>query len=338
MNNSISGGGRLLELDAMRGIAAMMVVLYHYTTWHTQSLGYSTTVPLFEFKDGKLGVHFFFIVSGFVILLTMNSCSSVYQFAMSRFARLYPAYWVAVILTFAVLVFFPIPGREVTLSQALINLTMLQKWLRVPPIDGVYWTLAVELTFYVLMAIVFQLRLLRRIELVSSLWLVLIIAVTVIERQFGVRIGAALKLMLLIEYGSLFISGVMLYRIFSGPSLATWLNFGLAFLVSCFLFTDYLTWMVLFHGVFLLFALGRANFLKIPALVFLGQISYSLYLVHQNIGYVIINWLEKTELANSLTIVLVPTMVAVFLSWVIYRTIEVPARRFIKRVTISNDR
>ena len=95
--------GRLVELDAIRGLAVILVVLYHYSTWQHQSAGYSVTQAAFEFWDGKVGVHLFFIVSGFVIFLTLNSTRTLYEFVVHRFARLYPAYWLGVALTFTIL-------------------------------------------------------------------------------------------------------------------------------------------------------------------------------------------------------------------------------------------
>ena len=55
---------RLLELDALRGIAAMMVVLFHLTM--------NTAIEKFGFRYGVTGVDLFFIISGFVIFLTLN--------------------------------------------------------------------------------------------------------------------------------------------------------------------------------------------------------------------------------------------------------------------------
>lgn len=112
---------RIVELDAVRGVAALMVVLCHYTTWHVQSVGFSSTVPFFEFWEGKFGVYLFFIVSGFVIFLTLEKCDNIKSFIVSRVVRLYPAYWVCLIITFSLLYLTPILGREVSVYQLLIT-------------------------------------------------------------------------------------------------------------------------------------------------------------------------------------------------------------------------
>lgn len=79
-----------------------------------------------------------------LFFLTLDKTVHTVDFVVSRFFRLYPAYWSAVIITFSVIYVFSLPGREVNIDSALINLTMIQTWLRVDNVDGVYWTLAVE--------------------------------------------------------------------------------------------------------------------------------------------------------------------------------------------------
>ncbi len=325
---------RLVELDAIRGIAVILVLLYHYSTWYHQSLGYSVTKAAFTFWDGKVGVHLFFILSGFVIFLTLNATHTLYEFVVHRFARLYPAYWVGVLVTFTLLMLFPIPGREVTTGQALLNLTMLQKWLSVPAIDGVYWTLAVELTFYFIMSFLFIMRLLKHIDTLASVWLVLIFLANYMDAKMDVSLSGAIKLMLLLDYGSLFIAGIMFFRLQNNDDKNFWhvvLNLVLALVVSCIVFEDYWIWMLGFHALFLAIILGLGKWIIMGPLVFIGNISYSLYLVHQNLGYILINWLEKLGVANSISVLLIPAIGCILLAWVVNILVENPARRAIRR-------
>ena len=138
---------RYSELDAIRGIAALMVVIFHYSIRYGELYGYAVA-PAFGFEWGRYGVQLFFIVSGFVIFLTLDKKPHTADFIISRFSRLYPAYWVAVVITFSFVYFFPLPGREVDIKTAIINLTMVQQWVGVANVDGVYWTLSLELSFY----------------------------------------------------------------------------------------------------------------------------------------------------------------------------------------------
>ncbi|GAA1730473.1 acyltransferase [Aeromicrobium alkaliterrae] len=148
---------RFLLLDLARLLAALAVVLYHFVAREHDQWG-SSAQNLFPVLSqvsvyGFLGVQLFFVISGFVILMSVEN-RSVRQFAAARAARLFPAYWVAVLATAALLVWIaPQLHQDVSLSQVLVNLTLLQTPLGIAPVDGVYWTLWVEVTFYAAIAL-----------------------------------------------------------------------------------------------------------------------------------------------------------------------------------------
>jgi peptidoglycan/LPS O-acetylase OafA/YrhL len=89
---------RYLELDSLRGIAVLAVVLYHYT------FAYDFHFKLFSdhkfyLYHGNLAVPLFFVISGFVIFLTLEKSKRKTDFLVSRFSRLYPSYWAAMFIT-----------------------------------------------------------------------------------------------------------------------------------------------------------------------------------------------------------------------------------------------
>ena len=117
---------RISSLDALRGIAALAVVLYHYTFRYNALYGHNFSLePLSVLKYGHLGVQLFFIISGFVIYLSIENTQSIKKFASNRFARLYPAYWCAVFVTFFTVMIFGLPGRDVSFSNMLVNLSVV---------------------------------------------------------------------------------------------------------------------------------------------------------------------------------------------------------------------
>ena len=138
---------RLLELDALRGIAALMVVFYHYFYHYNEMYGHQS-IPVSWSFVGRLGVALFFIISGFVIFWTLSRTERPLNFIVSRFSRLYPVYWFAIALSFVAVLCFGLPGREVSLRDAALNTLMFHEYLDVPHVDGVYWSLTVELSFY----------------------------------------------------------------------------------------------------------------------------------------------------------------------------------------------
>src|SRR5579863_10236295 len=80
---------RFRELDALRGIAALWVVLYHYLTRYDEI--YQGAEPSllghFVFPNGLYAVHLFFTISGFVIFMTLRHCNGASDFIISRFSR-----------------------------------------------------------------------------------------------------------------------------------------------------------------------------------------------------------------------------------------------------------
>lgn len=147
---------RVSEIDFLRFVAAMLVVLFHYTFRGHAANNYSLTAyPEISFitQYGYLGVELFFLVSGFVIMMTASS-GSLRKFVASRIARLYPAFWVCCTITFVVILSFGGDRFSANPAQFFLNMTMLNEFFNVKSIDGVYWSLAVELKFYFLVSLV----------------------------------------------------------------------------------------------------------------------------------------------------------------------------------------
>jgi peptidoglycan/LPS O-acetylase OafA/YrhL len=138
---------RLSELDGLRGLAALSVVFFHYFYKYGQIYSHSFEVPE-VFKFGSHGLRLFFMMSGFAIYWTISRTEKPLDFIWSRITRLYPVFWCAVLLTFAVVAMFGLQGREHGLSTLIANLTMMHEYLGYSHIDGAYWTLSLELAFY----------------------------------------------------------------------------------------------------------------------------------------------------------------------------------------------
>lgn len=173
-------GRRLYAIDGIRLVAALMVAVHHYAgtarvdrpgnvIWGRSASELMPTV--FRFASyGWIGVEIFFVISGFVICM---SCwgRTPKDFFVSRVIRLYPAYWVAIILTTGFLAAVPGVWERLRLREVLINFTMLQSGSGVPNVDGVYWTLWSELRFYLLFLLVVATGLTyRKVVVFCCLW------------------------------------------------------------------------------------------------------------------------------------------------------------------------
>ena len=135
---------RLIQLDIFRGIACLMVLLFHYTTQYSKIFKNQETIQLFDFKYGGLGVDLFFIISGFVIFMSINRNISPFQFLIKRFVRLYPTFWICVSITFCIVHFSELIQYKRSFLDFIVNLTMVPDVFGVPKVDGVYWSLLPE--------------------------------------------------------------------------------------------------------------------------------------------------------------------------------------------------
>lgn len=319
---------RILELDALRGIAALSVVGYHYTTRYHEIYGHSSDF-FYGVPAGRYGVLLFFMISGFVILMSLERTKRSLDFVVGRVARLFPTYWVAIALTFTVVALLELPGREVSLKSALLNGLMIHRFWRIPDVDGVYWTLHVEFIFYVLMLSLFILRLLPYIEGILLGWLGII---TLENYQLFINIPEQIESWFLPSYAHLFMMGIVFYRIRRHGSST--LRYGI--LAACFAFQIalYPEWdkhlaIALYMTIFFLMNAGKLWAIAIPPLLALGAISYPLYLLHQNIGYIVIRELEMRGLSPILSII-AAFSVAIALAVIVTRWIEQPSLRWIR--------
>ncbi len=320
---------RLLELDALRGIAALLVVLYHYTSRYPDMYG---GVPPFEFIWGIYGVDLFFIISGYVIFMTLEQVRRPLDFVVSRFTRLFPAYWACILLTAALVTFLHLPGREPTLLAVAVNFSMLQFLIGVPNVDGVYWTLAVELCFYTTLLVIFCLKLHQRIIAIAAAWLVLIVAGDYLEQQLGVMLPKVLETFILLKYGQLFWIGIVLYlcgRNGLQPRYVAILLLSLG-IEYAFYGAREASFVMLAVLVFTLAVQGRLGFLRQPLWLYLGAISYPLYLLHQNIGYAVVSRLQGHGVAMPLSI-LVALVLVLSLATAVTFLIERPAMAYLRR-------
>jgi peptidoglycan/LPS O-acetylase OafA/YrhL len=314
---------RYAELDVFRGLAIISVLLYHYTTRYNEIYGY-TEMP-FAFPYGYLGVEFFYIISGFVIYMSIENTKNSFDFILKRFSRLYPAYWVSIGITFGLVSLFTLPGRQSSFCDAMINLTMLQDWIgRVEYVDGAYWVLSRFISFYFIIFLINKFNLNDKIIQLCVIWVLLIFA-SKVAADTGIRIPFRIKLTFLLTDGSFFIIGIMFY-LSKKYGFKLSISLVIVFCLICIYFVNgkaIFIASIIFSSFFILFCNGRLKFINVKPLTWLGGISYSLYLLHQNIGYIIIRKLDSLHV-NFLVILIIPTIISLLLATAVTYSIEKP--------------
>lgn len=336
---------RLLNLDILRLVSALMVLVFHYgfrmrISGEGGGLGFPELAPVAMWLD--TGLLIFFAISGYVIAMSAEG-RSAYDFAAGRFARLWPTFFVCATITAVILSIWHVPTlAPPTVRQWLGHLVIISRGLGQPFLDGAYWTIAYEIIFYAWVFVLIATNLFDRA------WRIVVLAWLAISVVNEMMIGSgALQKLLITTYSGYFAFGLTLYKTQREWSPA---NLCLLALNACWAtITPFLTQAEFVET----YGFGRnveglavigpislgivaicatAPSLRIsPALAIgLGGLTYPLYLLHQNIGYAVFARFGTEGSRWGLGLALFAVLLAV--SLVIAGTLEPWARRAIIRL------
>lgn len=290
--------GRLEFLDVVRGLAALAVFAEHCIERYAHHVPqwFLTYVNL-----GQAGVAAFFIVSGFIIPVSLERYSSLRKFWLGRLLRLWPMYVLSIALALllgqAGARLLPKMYHENPVRLILGSLTMCQEFLKIPFVIGVYWTLSLELIFYVLCSILFVAGVLRRTSLLlwSSLLILLVGQIAFVGLHHGSTRGlpglpaGRIALIVTAFFGTYLFRKVneklswkvlgLVPALFAVFAIVLFLRYGAHATVErtgapCLV----LSYAVGYTLALVCYALRARRFPGI--LSWLGRISYSLYLLH----------------------------------------------------------
>ena len=336
--------GRVETLDLLRAIAVLAVLMFHYCFRGAAGDQTFTAVALPALapyaKYGSLGVQLFFVISGFVIAYSAEQRSAT-EFAIARFARIYPGFLACMSLTFVMTLAFGAPRFQATFGQWLANYLIAAPALQQPFMDGAYWSLVYEMTFYAWVAALIMLGWFRRyIDVVIIVWM----AIAVINHELH---SSALLRAFLTDQSGFFAAGLVLYEMYRGRrDITIKLLLALSTVVAIGQSMDLMQWgRVHLHvvlsdwvaagvSVAAVAAVGLAlRVRRLPIapniILAIGGVTYPIYLLHQHIGYIVFN-----RLAGALPAWLIVIMTAsavVLLAWMLWRYVERPGQRLLKR-------
>ncbi|MEK6749921.1 MAG: acyltransferase [Pseudomonadota bacterium] len=336
---------RLYELDFIRFTAALMVVFFHYTfrafiTGDYTAVRYDALSVISKY--GYLGVNLFFIISGFVIVMTALD-RDWRQFLVSRLVRLYPAYWAAIIATTVAILSFGDAHFSISLKKFLVNFTMFQEWVGVDSIDGVYWTLMIEMKFYLMVLVVIFAKKMDRLPKLLLGWLLISALYLLFPHT---KFGYILDAIFIARWSPYFIAGVALFLIWrKGDSVLLW-----SMVVCAYVFAlagadserfaymqryrseldrDIVSGMISAFFIFLaIVARRKMTFPKSRLLIAAGAVTYPLYLCHQYIGYMALNMFESYF--NKYVLLILVFTISLLLAYSLHRFVERPFAPLLK--------
>jgi peptidoglycan/LPS O-acetylase OafA/YrhL len=221
-------------------------------------------------------------------------------------------------------------------------------WLGSPYIDEAHWTISLEMIFYSIVFPIFVFGLVKRIEYVCIAWLTFQLGINIMVIN-EMPIPSVLITHTLANYAHIFIIGIIFYQMFSTKQ--TLLRYSIV--ASCLLIQFFIFDMhyndvnlvghsgMIHHGfdtpvlfalvlLFVLFINGKTNIIVFKPLVFLGTISYSLFLIHNVVGTEIIYTMEHYYQLHSWLAILVAIIMSFCLAVLLTFYIELPAMKYIR--------
>lgn len=318
----------LPSIDLLRGIAAISVALFHFVI-----ISRLVFPSLFKdvFRFGHLGVQVFFVVSGFVIPYSMYkgnyTLKKIKTFFKKRLIRLEPPYIASIFLIFILNYIFYISPYwheeiiDVTWSQLLFHLGYLNSVFQEGWINQVYWSLGIEFQYYILMAFIFYF--INHKPLVWSITFVFLLSLSIfIPLESYV-----------FNHLPFFILGILIFRFLTKKDSIYFFLFFIfiTLLVISYKYEFAVEYIIAATFPFLFFFVFKKSS-KLGG--FLGDISYSLYLIHIPIGQRIIRvGADFTNSVYSETLLIILTLgLTMFCSYIFYLIFEKPTRNFAKRL------
>jgi peptidoglycan/LPS O-acetylase OafA/YrhL len=335
-------GARLANLDLLRLVLALSVLLFHYVFLGPlkSDIGYPVwpaLAPLVRY--GYIGVSVFFCISGFVIAWS-SSGRSASAFLAARLSRLYPAYLACVCLTGLAMIVWH-GASPALLLRIVANLPMFPGVLRQHFIDPVYWSLVTEMRFYFWTFLLIALGLFERHQLAICLgWLLL----AALDGVLPYLLGSVL----ITPYAAYFVLGITTYRLWRYGATPIWLALAaLALLLA--VRTEWAAAVALGYedglpglfvpwqaagvflagfGLFLLAVLMHRPILPAALCIAAGGASYPLYLLHDEIGFALFSLPGVAQAPRvALVVIIAVTLGLSLLVWWVVERPGVPALR-----------
>ncbi len=335
------------SLDHWRGFAAVWVMSFHGFAAYG-NIYHPITGIVFGFaRYGYLGVDIFFVISGYCIGAMIYKLflkkGTVGSFIQNRVWRIFPSYWAALLVA-VVIKLTAIPFNHTSIWETIppswqfwiAHILLAQPYFNATNFVGVYWTLTIELAFYLMVAILLFMRNKLSSYLTISICLFFASISPFISHNFpitflsywgefvcGILVFLAIYFRQNREDASQQVSALSLLLIFSLVCLGSWANWSFQsqsnlWFSGCFAILLYVLYGLDKH----IDCTQQIQWLKD-----IGIFSYSLYLIHVPFMEKIINFCMKKITTNSplfLLLVIFSWVVAITMSYLFYRVVEKP--------------
>lgn len=315
---------KIESIEGLRAISLIGIMLYHMITrFQELYMPKAMEVSTYFQHLGEVFVSIFLIISAFFLYYRNDSNFNLKKFFIKKFFRLWPAYFISITLIYVVVSIFNLPNRTVTIYEYLMNIFFINGFLGIKYVDGAHWYLTTLISSIVIIGLI---RSIRKSENIIYYGIWNIISISLAFLSDTISIGFIHKILA----GLYMVSGGGFSCIITmGISLGMYIKSNekrksLILMIISLVCTLYTLNIWRFFGAILgLLLLYRCIMfekhiiLDNELLIFIGNFSYYIYLIHQNIGFVIqLEIMNKLE-SYSLLFIIPAMLIAILLGYLI---------------------
>lgn len=359
-------------IQALRGASALTVMISHlvFMFYTGGAAGFelllipkridcspviylATLMGKARFSLGNFGVVLFFLITGFVATIARKPIGGGYKYLIKRILRVYPLYIIGFSITFYLIrlytswrgIAFPY-----SMSDYLVQASLLRDWFWKASIDGVSWTLEAQLKFYVLIAFLFRKLKYESIRSLSFVSIALTIPCIVLPLMYNAiwqlwapLLNISRAIVFSAPWLIIMLVGVCFYNYHKEKWSVKQLIVSLSLLMACFYAGIYFgtkneTWLIFFVSpsaallVFCIVFLFRKVIPYCRFFDFFGKISYPLYIIHGLNGYILMTFLDVKFSLNPYISMGIAMTCTVLLAYILHILIEKPLGNLIKQI------
>lgn len=301
---------------------------------------------------------FFFVISGFIITLSAKNRTAK-EFFKSRFLRIYPAFFLCSAITGITSSMLPGVSVKDIFFRWIANFSFYSKIFNIQVLSDVYWTLTVEITFYILIGILIVTGLFKKLNIVVPIWLMISFI-----NQFIIK-NALIHDVLLTQYAGHFVAGILLYQVkYEKYNAFTPLGFMLSVILIWqsingiemwiygsygFRYDEILTFLIAPIIILLVYFACNVENIIIPIkfIKILGSMSYTLYLLHADLGFFIramfhrVIFVRKPQLFGIISedvILIISIILSLLLAFIVSQFLEGKLRNALERTIFERNR
>ncbi|MCI7706337.1 MAG: acyltransferase [Parabacteroides sp.] len=318
------------QIDGLRGITILFIVVFHMIYSYSENFLDIYPSILMINRWGVVGYTLFLIISGYFLV---TDKAEGFSLVKKRIKRLWPTYFLSITVDFILTRFISLPNRTITITDYILNIPFLNGFIGKPYLDAGHWYLTILIGAIILFSLINKAPINRRpiyilITLLVNCVLFLISSLT--QELYWIRY------LLAIDGGAylpLICAGAGIYYINSDKNRCLGLIvYGMSLVASVILLkVQYVPVVLLASVVFWIVLKGKCSFMESRILLFLGDISYSLYVTHALFGFLLISYLQVCFGEYSIVFSIFAVLMCLVYATLVHFYFELPVSRALSK-------